>query len=254
MAATLACLAGSAIYRLQEQGRFAAREVGRRQTPFGPSEVIFLVERADRPYYLVPRHGAGAHRLSAAFVNHRANFYALKDLGVRCVASWSAVGAISHNLNVGNLVIVSDLIDRTSRRVNTFFENTGMGILRQFPVFCPYLQRGMAGGLGDMGRHCREHGTMVVTDGPRLETPAEVQFLAAAGGELVSHNFAPEAFLAKELELCFAGLAYVVNYAETGSRYRPFSANDLFGGLAAPTDAEARQPGHQRPAGVCSTG
>ena len=238
MSSTLACIAGSAIYRLQEQGLLPAREIGRQKTPFGASEVIYLVEETEAPYYLLPRHGAGKYRLSSAFANHRADLYALKDLGVQSVVSWTAAGAISHNYNVGDLVLVNDVIDRTTHRATTFFQNTGIGVLRQFPVFCPHLREGLAQSLQEMDCQYRPTGTLVVTEGPRLETPAEVRFFASAGGELISHNFAPEAFLAKELELCYAGLAYIVNYAETGSRYRPFSANDLFGGLAASADTD----------------
>lgn len=239
MAPTLACMAGKAFYRLKEQGAFNGREVGRRDTPFGQSETIYLVEGADAPpYYLLPRHGAGKRRVSSTFVNHRANFYALKDLGVQHVLAWSAAGAISHNYNIGDLVLVSDLIDRTTCRARTFFENNDLGALRQFPVFCPPLLKAMGGALAAMRQPHRESGALVVTEGPRLETPAEIRLYSVAGAELIGHNFAPEAFLAKELELCFAGLAYVVNYAETGSHYRPFSAADLFGGLAAPSDSD----------------
>ena len=170
--------------------------------------------------------------------NYRANLYALKDLGVRCVLGFGAAGAISHNYNVGDIVLVSDLIDRTTRRPTTFFENAPTGMLRQFPVFCPGLRRAMADCLDGMGCGFHQNSTLVVTEGPRLETPAEIRFLATAGAELVSHHFAPEAFLAKELELCYAGAAYVANYAETGSRYRPFSATDLFGGLAVRNEVE----------------
>ncbi len=237
MAPTLACMAGMAIYRLQAQGRLTGQSLGRRDTPFGPSEEIVLVD-APTPYYVVARHGTGKYRLSASFVNHRAILYALKDLGVRHVVGWSAAGAVSHSLNVGDLVIPTDLIDRTTRRANTCFEQTGLGVLRQFPVFCPALGEAMALGLADRGVPVREKATLVVTEGPRLETPAEIRLHAAGGAELVGHSFAPEAFLAKELQLCFAGLAYVANYAETGSRHRPFSANDLFGGLAGPSEGE----------------
>jgi 5'-methylthioadenosine phosphorylase len=180
----------------------------------------------------------GGYQLSGSFINYRANLYALKDLGVRGIISFSAAAAISHNHNVGDLILVSDLIDRTTHRPGTFFENAGFGALRQFPVFCPALRKAMADCLRDMGCQFRDDSTLVVTEGPRLETPAEVRSLAAAGGELVGHHLAPEAFLAKELELCLAGVAFVTNYAETGSQYRPFSASDLFGGLASPDNEE----------------
>jgi len=224
------------MYRLREKAFRNAREIGSRRTPFGPSEVIFLVAEADPPYYLLPQYGVDGFRVSASFVNHRANLYALKDLGVRGVVALASAGAISHNFNIGDIVLPGDLIDRTTRRVGTFFENTAIGVLRQFPVFCPSLTAAMGDCLRAMGAAYSDEKTVVTTEGPRLETPAEVRLFAAAGAELVTHDFAPEAFLARELELCYAPLAYVTNYAETGSRYRPFSANDLFGGQAGATE------------------
>jgi 5'-methylthioadenosine phosphorylase len=234
----LACLADQAVYRLQEQGRFRCKPIGRRQTPFGVSEAIFLSEDAETPYYLLAQHGAGGYQVSGSFINYRANLYALKDLGVRGIICFTAAAAVSHNHSVGDLILVSDLIDRTTRRPGTFFENAGFGSLRQFPVFCPAMRKAMADCLREMGCQFRDDSTLVVTEGPRLETPAEVRSLAATGGELVGHHLAPEAFLAKELELCLAGVAFVTNYAETGSQFRPFSANDLFGGLASPDNEE----------------
>jgi len=81
-------------------------------------------------------------------------------------------------------------------------------------------------------------GTAAVREGPRLETPAEVRMLSAIGAEIVTHAFAPEAFLARELELCYAAVCTIVNYAETGSRHRPFAPGGLFGGLAPQGDAD----------------
>ncbi len=237
MAPSMACLAGTGIHKMQKRGLIAGNSVGRRRTPFGTSEEIFLID-GPAPFYLLPIHGAGRPGVADSAVNYRANLYALKDMAVQYVLGFSAAGAISHNHNVGDLVLVTDLIDRTTRRANTFFEDTALGVLRQFPVFCTYLHQAMADCLAHMGCRYRQSSTLVVSEGPRLETPAEVRCLAAAGGELVGHSFAPEAFLAKELELCYAGVVYVANYAETGSRYRPFSASDLFGGLAAPSDTD----------------
>ncbi len=236
MTPSVACLAGTAMARLRSKTFGNIREVGSRHTPFGESEAIFLVTEADAPYYLLPQYGVDGFSASASFVNHRANLYALKDLGVRAVVGLASAGAISHNFNIGDIVLPGDLIDRTTRRVGTFFENSAVGVLRQFPVFCPSLVRAMGDCLRAAGAAFSEEKTVVTTEGPRLETPAEVRLFAAAGAQLVTHDFAPEAFLARELELCYAGLAYVTNYAETGSRFRPFSADGLFGEQAAATE------------------
>ncbi len=238
MTARMGCLAGPAVYRLRQQGTFRTRPLGPRQTPFGPSEMVFEVHDEVSPFYLICPHGTEGYQRSDSFVNHRANLYAFKDLGIETVLGFTAAGAVSHNYDIGDLVLLSDVIDQTTRRANTFFEGQGVGVLRQFPVFCPDMQKLMAENLAEM--RCRHHegGTLVVTEGPRLETAAEVRFFAAAGGQLVSHALAPDVFLAKELELCFGGIVYVANFAETGSSYRPYSAENLFGG--APVSDQSR--------------
>ncbi len=230
MTARMGCLAGPAIYRLRQQGIFRPRALGPRQTPFGASETVFEVEDSQAPFYLICPHGAEGFARSDSFINHRANLYALKELGVEAVLGFTAAGAVSHNYDIGDLVVLSDVIDRTNRRANTFFEDAGVGVLRQFPVFCPDMQKAMVDSLTELGCRHHEGGTLVVTEGPRLETAAEVRFYAAAGAQLVSHAMAPDVFLAKELEMCFGGIAYVANFAETGSSYRPYSAEGLFGG------------------------
>jgi hypothetical protein len=92
--------------------------------------------------------------------------------------------------------------------------------------------------LDQMQADVHSGGTAAVTEGPRLETPAEVRMLAGMGAEIVTHSLAPMAFLAKELQMCMAGGLYLVNYAETGRPRRPFSTGSLFGGLTQASDAD----------------
>jgi 5'-methylthioadenosine phosphorylase len=231
MAATLACIAGEEIHRQWRTGEYSGRRVGSRQTPFGPSGDVFLVDSVSPAFYLLARHGEGLAKTSPAKINYLANMYALKDLGVRAVLAWGAGGAISHNLAIGDLVILDDLIDKTHLRPRTFFEDSALGFLRQFPVFCPKLRRLAGQIMHDRGLVYHGARVAAVCEGPRLETPAEVRMLGALGAELVTHAFVPEAFLAKELQLCYAAVCYVVNYAETGSRHRPFAPGQLFAGL-----------------------
>ncbi len=238
MPPTVACVAGEAVYRQLHAGRIGGEKVGPRKTPLGPSGEIFLVAGDARPFYLLPRYGAGMDKTSPGRINDRANMYALKDLGVRRVLAWGAGGAVTHNFAVGDLVILDDVIDRTYLRYKTFFEDSPLGFLRQFPVFCPTLRHDIGTVLEEMRLVHHQAGTAAVCEGPRLETPAEIRMLSAIGAEIVTHCFVPEVFLAKELELCYAAICYVVNFAETGSRHRPFKAEDLFGGLMQRSDRE----------------
>ena len=238
MSSTLACIAGEQIYRQWDSGRIKGKKLGPRPTPFGPSGEVFQVEGSGRSFYLLSRHGAGMDKTAPCKINSRANMYALKDLGVQHVLAWGPAGAITHTIAVGDLVILEDLIDRTHLRAETFFENSPLGFLRQFPVFCPTLRQAMGNVLEEMQLSHHKAGTAVICEGPRLETPAEVRIWASLGAEVVSHTFVPENFLAKELQLCYAAVCYVVNYAETGSRHRPFAAGDLFGGLVRDSGRE----------------
>ncbi len=238
MSAKIACIAGEEIYRQWEAARLSGEKLGPQDTPFGPSGDIFSVQADDASFYLLSRYAPGMAKTSPGKVNNRANMYALKDLGVQSVLAWGPGGAITHNFAVGDLVILNDLVDFTYLREKTFFEDSPLGYLRQFPVFCPSLRRTLGEVLHDMKLIYHGSGTAAVREGPRLETPAEVRMLATIGAEIVTHMFAPEAFLAKELQLCYASVCYIANYAETGSRHRPFATGDLFGGLAKKSDAE----------------
>jgi len=229
MSVTMACIAGEEIYRQWDAGRIAGERIGVRQTPFGPSGEIFLARQPGPPYYLMPRHGTGAGKVPSRDANYRANIYALKDLGVQRVIAWGPGGAITHNIAIGELVILSDLIDWTYLRAKTFFPDSQLGCLRQFPVFCPTLRRSLGEVLHEMRVIYHGGCTAAILEGPRLETPAEVRMIGAAGAEVLTHTFVPEVFLARELELCYAAVCYVVNYAETGSPHRPFAAGNLFG-------------------------
>jgi len=238
MSTTIACIAGEEIYRQWQAERLTGESLGRRETPFGQSGEIFLVEVDQKRFYLLPRYGVGMAKTAPRKINDRANMYALKDLGVTHILAWGAGGAITHNVAVGDLVILSDVIDFTHLRNKTFFEDNPLGYLRQFPVFCPTLCKAASHVLAEMKLVHHASGTVAVCEGPRLETPAEVRMLATIGAQVVSHVFVPEVFLAKELELCYAAICYAVNYAETGSRHRPFTVGELFGGLTQKSDAD----------------
>ena len=238
MPATFACIAGEEISRQWDAGRLGGRCLGPRQTPFGPSGTLYLAREADQDFYVLNRYGGPGAKTAPHRINDRANLYALKDLGVRCVLAWAPGGAVTHTIGVGDVVVADDMIDLTRRRAGTFYEDSPLGYLRQFPVFCPTLRTLANEALTELHLPHQQAGTIGVTEGPRLETPAEVRMLSTMGATVVSHAFAPEAFLARELQMCYAGVCYIVNYAETGSRHRPLAVGELFGGLAMPSEAQ----------------
>jgi len=242
MPATLACIADEEIYRQWSAGLLQGQALGRRATPYGDSGDVFRVQCDEAAFYLLARGGSGMDRTAPHRVNSCANLYALKDLGAHCILGWGPGAAVTHNIAEGDLVILSDVIDQTHQRTQTFFEDSPLGGLRQFPVFCDELRRRLAGILEDMKLIHHTSGVAAVREGPRLETPAEVRMLSMIGAEIVTHSFAPEPFLARELQMGYAAVCYVTNYAETGSRYQPYAAGGLFKDLGFITDAGRAGP------------
>jgi 5'-methylthioadenosine phosphorylase len=238
MAAQFAVIGGSKAYELLAGGNIKGARLGERKTPFGDSQAVYRLRFDSVEFLFLSRHGEKGYDVSAPYVNYQANIYALKDMGVDKVVAWSGPGAISREFSVGDFVVVDDVVDETMGRAGTFFKGTGIGFIRQNPVFCPCLRQTLIEVLDRLGLAFKDRGTYVCTQGPRLETPAEIKKFAAYGGDLVGMTLVPEVFLAKELEMCYAALCYVSNYAE-GVVDRPFRAGELFEGLS--TDEERRQ-------------
>lgn len=233
---TFAVIGGSQAFRLLADNS-DKESLGERDTPFGKSQPIHLFSRPEGSFLFLSRHGEKGYSIAAPFVNYRANIYALKDLGVERILAWSGPGAISTDYKVGQLVIIDDILDETRRRPSTFYEHGGLGFIRQNPVFCPDLREMLGKALSSLNLDFDLGGTYVCTEGPRLETPAEIRKFALCGAHLVGMTLVPEGFLAKELEMCYAPLCYVTNYAE-GTKEAEFKPGVLFEGLS--NDEEQR--------------
>ena len=237
MPVSIGVIGGSRAYDLLRQGAIRATECASVPTPFGDSSPIGRARFGDHEVVFVSRHGERGYELSAPFVNYRANTYALKDAGVDRVIAWSGPGAIDETLQVGQFVVPDDLLDETHGRCSTFFHGTGLGFIRVSPVFCPEVAEALAGAVEGMEGLVRRGGTYVCTRGPRLETPAEIRKCRILGGDIVGMTLAPEAFLARELEMCYAAVCYITNYAE-GVRPSAIDRARLFEGLATREETE----------------
>lgn len=240
MSSDFAVMGGSQAYDLLKQGDISGTRLGERKTPYGESQPIYQLGEEFGNAYFMSRHGEKGYAMTAPFVNYRANIYALKDIGVKQIISWSGPGAIDRNLVIGQFVIVDDLVDETKTRKSTFYANKGVGFVRQNPVFCPTLRRLAKVSMESQSLLFADGGTYVCTEGPRLETPAEIRKFAFYGADLVGMTLSPEVFLAKELEMCYASICYVTNYAE-GIVDRPFKPGELFEGLANDEDRKQVQ-------------
>lgn len=235
---SFAVIGGSQAYDLLLNGSIKGKRLGEINTPYGPSQPIYLVQENNAEMLFLSRHGEKGYSITAPFVNYRANIYALKELGVKQIVSWSGPGAINEDYKIGEYVLADDIIDETHGRDSTFYTNLGIGFIRQFPVFCPTLRECILRTLQSLNINAVEKGAYVCTQGPRLETPAEIRKYKSYGGDLVGMTLAPEVFLAKELEMCYAPICYITNYAE-GVVSRPFKAGELFEGLANDRDRKA---------------
>jgi len=206
-------------------------------TPFGRASAIefFHPEGFDFTLAFLSRHGRSGYQVSACDVDYRANIWALKSIGTTRIVSWSGPGAIKKSFKPGSFVLPHDLIDFTRGRENTFYQGTGLGFIRQNPVFCPQLRRVLCRSLDALNAPYHQDGVYLVTQGPRLETAAEVRMIERLGGDLVGMTLSQEVFLARELEICYHPCCYVANWAE-GIEDLPSRPGVLFDGMLTEGD------------------
>ena len=185
------------------------------QTPFGePSGPLVRGNLAGHQVYFLPRHGA-AHTIPPHQINYRANIWALKEAGVEQVIAVNAVGGIREDMQPGTLIIPDQIIDYTVSRTNTFFEE---GLKQVVHIdftepYCESLRQDIISSADTSSINIIKDGTYAATQGPRLETAAEVNRLENDGCHLVGMTGMPEAALAREQELCYASISVVANLA-----------------------------------------
>jgi 5'-methylthioadenosine phosphorylase len=203
--ADIGVLGGSGLYSLLE----GVTEVPV-STPYGdPSDPVVIGTIGDRSLAFIPRHGRD-HRHPPHRINYRANLWALRALGVRQVLAPCAVGSLRTELGPGAVVIPDQLVDRTTSRVQSFFDQGACHV----PFADPYCPVGRATAIevaARAGVRPTDGGTMVVVEGPRFSTRAESRWFAAQGWSLVNMTGHPEAVLARELALCYTCIALVTD-------------------------------------------
>ena len=222
----LAIIGGSGLYSLGEN--FSLEDQVPRRTPYGDTSADVLQGRWQSiPLVFLPRHGPG-HRVPPHRVNYRANIWALKQVGVSRIISVNAVGGITDEMKPGTLVVPDQLIDYSSGRDQTFFDGDDAQVMH-VDFSWPYSAelRGVLTEVGlQKGQPLVVSGTYGCTNGPRLETAAEINRLRDDGCNVVGMTGMPEAGLARELEIEYACLALVVNWA-AGVEDEPISMQDI---------------------------
>lgn len=182
------------------------------ETPFGrPSSPIRVTEWHGVRVALLARHGPG-HLLNPTHVPYRANIYALKSLGVTHIIASGAVGSLREEIRPRDLVIVDQVIDRTTRRASTFFDE-GVTVHVEFAhPFCPDLRGRLIEAEAAVNCTVHERGTYVCIEGPAFSTVAESQMHRDWGADVVGMTCLPEARLAREAEICYAMVALATDY------------------------------------------
>jgi 5'-methylthioinosine phosphorylase len=208
----LAIIGGSGLTKL------ANLEVGRRKvarTPYGePSGAITFGRIGNHEVLFLARHGYG-HTIAPHEVNYRANLWALKHAGADSVVSVASVGGIRNDVWPGMLLVPHQVIDYTWGRASTFFEGPGTPV-NHIDFTQPYSRKMRArilSAAAAVGERMFDGGVYAATQGPRLETAAEINRLERDGADIVGMTGMPEAALAREVALEYAAIAVVANYA-----------------------------------------
>ena len=208
----LAVIGGSGLSQL------ASLEVTQRnmvRTPYGePSGALTFGRIRGRELVFLARHGYG-HTVAPHEVNYRANLWALKETGVQGVVSVASVGGIRRDFVPGALAVPDQIIDYTWGRRSTYFEGAGAQVTHidfTEPYAAPLRARILAAARA-CGEQVIDGGTYAATQGPRLESAAEINRLERDGAHMVGMTGMPEAALARELDLPYAAIAVSANYA-----------------------------------------
>ncbi len=198
--------------------KLSALESARRRvmrTPYGePSGALTFGTLAGREVVFLARHGYG-HTIAPHEINYRANIWTLKELNVEGIFALASVGGIREDLGPGTLVVPDQILDNTHSRKATYFEGSGTPVTH-VDFTQPYsstLRARLLRAAAAIGESVTDGAVYACTQGPRLETAAEIDRLQRDGADLVGMTGMPEAVLAREVELDYASLAVVVNHA-----------------------------------------
>ena len=209
---SIAIIGGSGLASMAALDNPVEKEI---ETPYGaPSSSLCIGEFAGAEVVFLPRHG-NPHCIPPHLVNYRANIWALHHIGVKKIISVNAVGGITNQMEPDVICIPDQVVDYTSGRQQTFFDGIGMPLDHidfSFP-FTHELVSSLTRSADQLGFPHKSTGVYGCTQGPRLETAAEIERLKRDGCDIVGMTLMPEAALARELKMEYASLSLVVNWA-----------------------------------------
>ncbi len=203
----IAIIGGSGFYDLAE-----GLEEIKVETPYGsPSDKIAQGLMAGRQVAFLPRHGK-SHGIPPHRINYRANLWALKSLGVEEIIATNACGSLQKEIKPGSVVVLDQFFDRTSGRSDTFFDGPIVTHVSTAYPYCSRLREAAIVSAQGNGVDYHSKGTVVVIQGPRFSTAAESLWFTQMGWHVVNMTQYPEVVLARELQMCYVGLAFPTDY------------------------------------------
>lgn len=205
----LAIIGGSGLYDMP--GLENKTEVNL-STPFGePSSPIILGNLDGYPIAFLARHGIG-HNISPSEINYRANIYALKSLNINRIISVSACGSLREDYAPGDIVIPDQLFDFTKNRERSFFTDGIVAHISVAEPFCPETSNFIFDAVKQTGATVHKGGSFITIEGPRFSTRAESNVFRSWGISIIGMTTSPEAFLAREAEICYSVMAHITDY------------------------------------------
>jgi len=206
---TLAIIGGSGLYSMQ--GLQDTKEL-QIDTPFGQTSAPIITGTLEgTPVAFLARHGIG-HHITPSEVPYQANIYALKSLGVQRIISISACGSLKEELTPGHIVIPDQIYDNTHKRQRSFFSGGFVVHIGVADPFCSDLSGQLESAVREAGGVVHRGGNFITIEGPRFSTKAESNTYRSWGMSIIGMTASPEAFLAREAEICYATMAHVTDY------------------------------------------
>ncbi len=205
----LAIIGGSGLYEIPGLQAVAEKNV---DTPFGKTSAPIVTGTLEgtRVAFLA-RHGVG-HHITPTEVPYRANVYALKSLGVERIVSISACGSLKEEFAPGHVVIPDQIYDNTHHRPRSFFSEGFVAHISVADPFCGDLSGQVESAVREAGGVVHKGGSFITIEGPRFSTKAESNTYRSWGVSIIGMTASPEAFLAREAEICYATMAHVTDY------------------------------------------
>lgn len=202
-------IGGTGVY---DPSMFKEEEGLKVYTPFGEtSDLISVFHYGQKNLVFLPRHGKH-HTIPPHNVNYRANVWAFKEVGVTRVIAASAVGSLREDYKPGEFVVPDQFIDRTKRRLDTFYQGGKVCHMSMASPFCPELSEILVKSGDAVGVPVHNEGTYVCIEGPRFSTKSESKLFKDWGADIIGMTVYPECALAKEVELCYACVAMITDY------------------------------------------